>query len=379
MRIGLDLRPFLRDETGIGVYFRNLLFALAEVDQHNEYFLFSSSWKDRFAKEKLPTFARSRFFDPHIPVKALNFLWDKMPYPTLDFFFRTGLDLTHSPTPLCLPTAGKKIITVHDLYFLDFPENTDRDTRKYLFNGFFRSLHRADGVIVVSEYVGSQLEERFDLQDKPVHVIHHGADPRFREIIPPNELDRLRDKYGLPGNFLLFVGAVEPRKNLLNLIRALKIMRERGLAIPLVIVGRRGSDSAKLGTEIIRLSLEKSVFSLDYVPLEDLRGLYRLADLLVFPSYCEGFGLPLLEAMASDLPVAASQSSALPEVARDAAVYFDPLEPESIAGCIMKILADDSCQNELKKKGQKRVLDFDWEKAAFATLQVYQRFGEQPG
>jgi len=377
MRIGLDLRPFLRNETGIGVYFRNLLFALAEIDRDNEYLLFSSSWKDRFAAEKIPDFACSRFYDAHLPVKVLNFLWNRLNRPALDFFFRTRLDLTHSPTPICLPTSGKKIITIHDLYFLDFPENTDRDTRKNMVKGFLRSLRRADGVILVSNYVRSQLQERFDLKDKLVQVIYHGADPHFRQIVPPDDLNRLRNKYALPSDFLLFVGAVEPRKNLPNLIRALKLLQQRNRNIPLVIVGRGGGDTTKLRTEINRLRLEKLVHVLDYLPFEDLRGIYRLASLLVFPSYCEGFGLPLLEAMASDLPVAASHTSSLPEIAREAAAYFDPLEPESIAECVERILSDDSVKQGLINKGQQRVLDFDWENSARATLQVYQQVGEQ--
>src|SRR4030042_1056628 len=121
MRIGFDLRSFLKEETGVGVYFRNLLRELAAVDRENEYFLFSSSWKDRFPPERLPGFARQRFRDFRLPVRLVNFLWYRIGWPTLDSFFRARLDLTHSPVPLHLPTRGRKVITVCDLFFLEPP------------------------------------------------------------------------------------------------------------------------------------------------------------------------------------------------------------------------------------------------------------------
>ena len=134
MRIGFDVRPFLKEETGIGIYFKNLLFSLSQIDQDNEYYLFSSSFKDRFLTHKIPPFSRMRFRDFPIPVKAVSFFWNKLGWPPLDYFFKTGLDLTHSPSPLILPTKGKKVITVYDLFFMDFS--------KYIFYIFVYILYR---------------------------------------------------------------------------------------------------------------------------------------------------------------------------------------------------------------------------------------------
>ena len=129
MRIGVDVRPFLSRETGVGTYLKNLLFQLARIDEANEYCLFSSSWKERFPVEKIPSFAKSRFRDLRIPVRTVNFLWYRLGRPSLDSNFGTKLDLTHAPTPLALPTGGKKIVTVYDPFFLDQPGKADRQAR----------------------------------------------------------------------------------------------------------------------------------------------------------------------------------------------------------------------------------------------------------
>jgi len=371
MRIGLDLRPFLKEETGIGVYFRNLLFSLVKIDWENEYFLFSSSLKDRFSVNKIPAFARMNFRDFHYPVEAINFFWNRLLFPPLDFFFKKSLDLTHSPTPLILPTRGKKIISVHDLFFVDSPEMTDKDTRKNFPKRVSASIQKADGVIAVSRFVKDQLLNRFVIDEDKVKVIYHGTDTDFYYGVPASRLDRVIKKHALPSDFLLFVGAIEPRKNLTSLIKALKIVHKKYSKISLVIAGRKGSDYPKVQALILKNQLEGWVKILDYLPREEVRCLYSLASLFVFPSLCEGFGLPLLEAMAGRLPLVVSGVSALPEIAEDAALYFDPNSPESIAGRIVEALQDKSLQKKLIARGVERSKDFDWEKTAVDTLDFY--------
>ena len=377
MRIGLDLRPFLKEETGIGVYYRNLLFSLAKIDLENEYFLFSSSLKDRFSLNKIPAFAKMNFRDFHYPVEVINFCWHRLLFPPLDSIFKQSLDLTHSPTPLILPTRGKKIISVHDLFFVNFPELTDKDTRKNFPKRISASIQKADGVIAVSRFVKDQLLNRFIIDEEKVKVIYHGTDPDFYPEVPASRLDRVIKKYALPLDFLLFVGAIEPRKNLTSLIRALKIVHKKHKKILLVIAGRKGSDYPKVQALIKKNQLEDWVKTLDYLPREEVRCLYSLASLFVFPSLCEGFGLPLLEAMAGRLPLVVSGVSALPEIADDAALYFDPNSPESIAGRIVEALQDKSLQKKLIARGVERSKDFDWEKTAVNTLSFYQTIAGQ--
>jgi len=371
MRIGFDMRPFLKEETGVGIYFKNLLFHLAQIDSSNEYYLFSSSYKDRFPPQKIPPFVKRHFRDVRFPVKVVNFFWHKLSWPPLDRFFRTELDLTHSATPLILPTKGKKIVTVHDLFFMDFPHMTDKETRKDFVNKIKDSLLKTDRIVAVSHFTKNKLLERFAVEAKKVKVIYHGLDPRFNADISPRDVEGVRQRYSLPSSFILFVGAAESRKNILNLVEALRIIHQKYEKIPLLIVGRPGSDSRNLEKKIEKEQLQAWVKILGYLPDEEVRIFYRLASVFVLPSFCEGFGFPLVEAMASNLPVIASQAPAIPEIAQDAALYFSPENPEDMAEKIILALKDENVRQNLIAEGRKRVLDFDWKRTAQETLNFY--------
>lgn len=372
MRIGFDLRPFLKEETGVGIYFKNLLLSLSQIDQNNTYFLFSASLKDRFPSSKVPPFSERRFVDFPLPVKLMNFLWNKLTWPPLDYFFGQSLDLTHSPSPLILPTRGKKVVTVHDLFFMDFPHLVNWETRRHFRKKIAVSLLKADGIITVSQFTRNQLLGKVALDERKVRVIYHGLNPLFRSEISPEEIEEARVKFSLPSIFILFVGGLEPRKNLLNLIQALRIIHTKHEKVPLVIAGPKGFHLKKLERKIRENGLDSWVKMIGYVPVEELRIVYRLATVFAFPSFCEGFGLPLLEAMASDLPIAASRASAIPEVAQDAALYFNPEEPEDMADKLILILKDKGLRQSLKAKGKRRVMDFDWKVSAVETLRFYQ-------
>jgi glycosyltransferase involved in cell wall biosynthesis len=373
MRIGFDVRPFLKRETGVGIYYRNLLFHLAQIDRSNEYFLFSSSLKDKFPPQKIPPFSKKEFRHFRFPVRLINLFWYRLSWPPLDYFFRTDLDLAHSPTPLILPTKGKKIVTIHDLFFMDFPHMTDRETRKNFVTRIRDSLHEADGILAISEFTRDQLLKRFDLDEKKVKVIYHGLDREFHTDVSAEKEEEVRKKFSLPPSFIFFVGAIEPRKNLLKLIEALMIVHKKHQKIPLVIVGREGLDYKNLEKKIDQLELQDWVRMIDYLPDAEVRIFYRLASVFAFPSLCEGFGLPLIESMASGLPVATSKTSALPEIAQDAALYFQPEDPGDIADKLILVLQDEELQKKLREKGKKRALDFDWYRTAAETLSFYEQ------
>ncbi|NOR14637.1 MAG: glycosyltransferase [Candidatus Aminicenantes bacterium] len=371
MRIGLDLRPFLKDATGIGVYYRNLLFSLAEIDITNEYFLFSSSFKDRFPVAQLPPFQQKRVCDRRWPSQLVNWLWSRMQRPRLETIFKIALDLTHSPTPLLLPSKGKSIVTVHDLFFWEHPEMVDRKTRNLFLKYTRNSLRQADGVIAVSQYTKDEAVRRFALDPDKVRVIHHG----LKKGLDPDETGVmeavLKSKFRLPDRFLLFVGADEPRKNLPALIDALKLVHEMSEKIVLVVAGGKGSDRTRVEARITSQNLTSSVRFLGYLSDAELSALYRLATLVVLPSLCEGFGFPLLEAMASGVPIVASETSALPEIGQDAARYFDPSSAEAISQTILQVLEDESLQQKLVERGRLRLRDFSWTRSAEQTLDFY--------
>jgi glycosyltransferase involved in cell wall biosynthesis len=378
MRLGFDLRPFLREETGVGTYLKNLLLHLAQIDRTNEYFLFSSSWQDRFPRDKIPPLTRMNFKDWRIPVKILNLFWQRWGRPPLDLIFRADLSLTHSATPLVLPTRGKKIVTVHDLFFMDFPEQAGKEAGGVFHRRAADSIRRADGVITFSSFTRNDLVSRFDIGEDKVKVIPHGLDRRFLEDVPPAELKATRKRLKLPPAFLLFVGAQEPRKNLARLIDALKIIHLHGIKIAAVLAGPAGEATETIRQKAKKLELKHWVDMTGYLPESDIRHIYRLASAFVFPSLCEGFGLPLVEAMASGIPVAASMSSAIPEVCGDAALYFRPEDPENMAGKIVLILEDQALKKNLIVKGLKRAQDFSWERAAAETLRFYTSLAAKP-
>jgi glycosyltransferase involved in cell wall biosynthesis len=371
MRIGLDLRPFLTRETGVGVYVRNLLFELARVDAEDEFFLVSASWKDRFAPERLPPFAKVRFRDLRWPVRAVDALWYGPQWPTLDLIFGTRLDLTHSPAPLPLPTKGKRIVTVCDLFFFDFPGQADPGARRHFLKRAGAALRKSDGIVAISEFTRSALLERFDLDPGKVRVTHLGAEESRRTAPDPESVERTRTALGLPGDFLLFVGASEPRKNLPALIDALAIVHRRHAKIPLLVAGRPGAGHEALLARIAARGLGDWVIMPGYLPDHDIRNLYHAASALVFPSLSEGFGLPLLEAMAAGLPAAVSESGALPEIGGEAAVYFDPEDASGMAQRIIDVLTDAELRRCLRARGRARAGNFRWERTAARTLEFY--------
>lgn len=372
MRIGFDIRPFLREETGVGMFFKHLLAELAELDTKNEYFLFSASWKDRFSPSRLPPFKRRHFRDFRLPVRVLNFFWYRYGWPPLDFFFGKKLDLIHSPTPIPLPGGGKKVTTVCDLFFLDDSRLADREAVRYFTRGLEYSLRRADGIVTISQHTKKSLLEKFRVDESKIRVIHLGLDGKSRKDLSPEETARVRKEWGLPDEYILFVGAVERRKNLVNLVDALEHIHGGGFHLPLVVAGKKGSDSEDVLDRIQKKNLKKSVRFLGYVPEEDLPAVYGASSVFVFPSFCEGFGLPVLEAMAAGKPAAVSREGALPEVAGEAALYFNPADPRDIAAKVLRILRDQSLREKLTAAGLKRAESFRWSRTAEEMLGFYE-------
>jgi glycosyltransferase involved in cell wall biosynthesis len=299
-----------------------------------------------------------------------------MNWPPLDFFFRKRLDLTHSPTPLTLPTRGKKIVTVYDLFFLEHPQLSDMDSKKNFTTRIGSSLEKADGVMTISHESRNRILYYFPSIEDKLIVIYPGIDHAFWAEAAVAEKEFFRSEKRLPPSFLLFVGATETRKNLVNLMQAFYLVRKKYRSLFLVLAGRKGEDHSRVVDKIRELKLENSVEIFSYVDEHSLKYLYQLAELFVFPSWYEGFGIPLLEAMACGVPIAASETGALPEAGGDAALYFDPENPEDIAEKIMVLLDNNSIRKRLIEAGKKRILSFSWEKTAAETLEFYKKIYE---
>ncbi len=372
MKIGIDARPILKKETGVGIYLKNLIWNLWKIDKNNTYYIFSSSLKDRFKRVKVPASDNFHLFDFRLPVSFLNFLWYKIKLPPIDLFFLKKIDIVHSPTPLIIPTLGKCIITVHDLFFFKKPEFTVREMRKIYPQKILDSIRRADGIICPSEFTRSEILRLFYCKDKKIKVIPHGIDESFLKKPERYFVEEVKSKYSLPSEFLLFVGNIEPRKNLNVLIEAFSNLKNKYKELMLVIVGEKILGFKELEEKIEKMGLSDRIIITGYVKNDELSAFYRLSSVFVFPSIEEGFGIPLLEAMASSVPVVASSFSSIPEIVGDAGILFDPYSPDELTEKISMVLDDKELRKELIEKGKERTKNFSWIKSAEATLNFYE-------
>ncbi len=261
--------------------------------------------------------------------------------------------------------------TVHDISFEHFPHFFPRCQRLYLRALVPASVRRADAVITVSEYSKQDIVERYQVPASKVVVVYNAPAPHFRVMTDSDRLETVRRRLKLDGRFILFVSNLQPRKNLDGLLRAIHRLPARHREVSLVVVGRRLNLPPATRRLIGDLHLDERVVFTGYLSTDDLVCLYNIAELLVYPSFFEGFGLPPLEAMACATPVVASNTSCLPEVVGDAALTADPRDPEDMASCICRILDDQGLAAELSRMGLQRAAKFSWQRSAKETLSVY--------
>ncbi len=369
MKIGYDIRPFLSGETGVGVYFKNLLHAMSKINRDDIFYLFSSSFKERFPEELLPDFKNRKFKNFRIPVSLLNFLWFRLSLPPMGIFFGDRLDMTHSPNPLYIPGGKKKIITVHDLSFMDSPDLAMPDATRYFSKRIGRSIKKADAIIAVSEFTRSRIKEIFGKNAyEKTSVIYHGSDI--------NEVTEKKPSFEVPKKYFLFTGTIEPRKNLAVLIRGFALVLKELKGIKLILAGKEGSQASEIRRLISVLKLEENITITGYIPREELKYLYVHADSLVFPSHYEGFGLPVLEAAFSGIPSIVSDIEVLREIFKEYPVYFDKDDPESLTKALILISSDNKLRDKKKREGIETGKKFSWEKAAKQTLELYDKTGK---
>jgi len=281
--------------------------------------------------------------------------------------------LFHATEHLLLPFRRlPTVLTVHDLIFDHLPQAHKWLNRRYLKLAMPLFTRRATHIIAVSEATRRDLIRLYGLPADKITVIYEAADPRFS---PRNALERqtVRATYGLPARYILYVGTIEPRKNLLRLLRAWEPLYGAGEAPPLVIVGKRGWLSGDFFAAVERSPARDGVIITGYLLDDDLPAVFSAATLFVFPSLYEGFGLPPLEAMACGTPVLCSNRSSLPEVVGEAALTVDPANVEAIRHAMRRLLRDAALREALRRKGLEQAARFSWQQAAEETLRLYRR------
>jgi glycosyltransferase involved in cell wall biosynthesis len=281
--------------------------------------------------------------------------------------------LFHATEHLLLPLRDvPTVLTVHDLIFRHLPEQHKPLNRWYLNLTMPLYCRRATHIIAVSEQTRRDVVSAYGVPAGKISVIYEAADPRFRSQ-PPEIVAAARARHGLPERYLLFVGTIEPRKNLARLLAAFERLQAENLTDALVIVGKRGWLTGDFDAALERSPAKQAVLFPGFVPDADLPAVYAGAQVLAMPSLYEGFGLPVLEAMACATPVACSNSSSLPEIAGDAALLFDPTEVDGIRDALRRILRDADVRAQLRDAGLRRAGQFSWDRAAQETLALYQR------
>jgi len=283
-----------------------------------------------------------------------------------------GARLFHATEHLLPPLRGvPTVLTVHDMIFKLFPEHQKPLNYRYLNATMPLYCRRAGAIVTVSEASKRDIVTHYGLDPARITVIYEAAAPEFRPA-PLDVADAARRRYGLPERYVIVVGTIEPRKNLVRLLEALQRLRDGGLTLPLVVVGSKGWLYDDLFARLEALPLRHDVHLPGYVPTADLPLLYNAATVAAMPSVYEGFGLPVLEAMACGTPVVSSDASCLPEIGGDAARYFDPYDVEAMAEALRAVWTDAELMAEMRTRGLVQAARFSWARAARETLAVYE-------
>jgi glycosyltransferase involved in cell wall biosynthesis len=371
VQVAIDYTPAVRQSAGVGRYTRGLVEALAEIDFDDQYVLFCaggaparSSWPPNFRVRRSA-----------IPSRWLTAAWNKWGLPLPAEAFTGGCDLFHSPDFVLPPLrSARGIVTVHDLSFMRLPTCADPGLRSYLERSVPRAVGAAHRVLADSWNTRNDLIELLQVDPDKISVVTAGVDKIFAPVHDSDRLAQARVRYGLPRQFLISVGTLEPRKNYTRLISAYARMRRKtGLPHELAIVGKPGWLYDDIYEQVQAEGVGEQIRFLGFVPDVDLAALYTLAELMVFPSLYEGFGIPPLEAMACGTPVVSSNNSSLPESVGNAALTVNAEDIEGIADAMAEVLGDSSLHARLIELGRIQAAKFTWHSAAQELLVVYRQ------
>lgn len=364
MRIGFDAKRAFCNFRGLGNYSRNTFFALTETFPENDYYLFTPETKPEFAALMYPHAQKV------MPSHALFGSWWRS-HGCNRAIRSLHLDLYHGLShelPIGIERTGvKSVVTIHDLIFLSHPQLYSYFDRKLYEKKYYRSAMVADKIIAISQQTKWDLMKWWHIPEEKIAVVYQGCSPQFLQACTEEKLSLVRQKYHLPTHYLLHVGTIERRKNQEIIIRAMKDGR---LDVPLVLAGRHTDyvkDLWKVDADFVR----KNVIFLDSFADDDLPAIYQNASLFIYPSLYEGFGIPILEALSSRLPVITSEGRCLREAGGEGALYVSATDSESLAATISKVLQDSELRHELQRRGTAQVQQFTPQAIARNLMKVY--------
>lgn len=371
MKIAYDAKRITHNRTGLGNYSRYVVNGLAETFADNQYMLYSPSEGHAALRSQMLKSGNIKF---RHPLKGLSkmfpALWrSRLIVPDL---INDGADLFHglsNELPVGISKSGiPSVVTIHDLIFLRYPElyhPIDRAIYRYKFK---KACIEADKIVAVSHQTARDIGSFFQIPQEKIEVVYQGCNPVFGQLQPESLKETIRLKYNLPESFILYVGSIEKRKNLLLLIKALEGIKED---VTLVAIGRQTSYSSEIDTYLKEKQLGSRVKILHSVPFGELAAFYQMARLFVYPSRFEGFGIPIIEAQSAGVPVIGATGSCLEEAGGEAALYTDPDDHLQLRSMIEEVLRDDNLQSSMHTAGYENLKRFDRTKLAHDMMKVY--------
>ncbi len=367
MHLGFDAKRAFTNNTGLGNYSRTAINGLCRMYPEHAYTLYTPS------KGKDLNYAPPGNANVAMPAtawaKTLNSFWRS--YGIRKQLLNDGVDIYHglsNELPFAMErTCVKTIVTIHDLIFLRHPELYPRIDRRIYFRKTLNAVRSADRIIAISGQTRNDLIELLDADEQKIRVVYQGCNPWFYDAVKPAERARIREKYALPDQYLLYVGTIEERKNLFTIIRAL---HEYRIDIPLVVVGGKTPYFDKISS-YIREQQVKNIHFHHHIDNADLPGIYQQSEAFIYPSSYEGFGIPVLEALNSGVPVITSKGGCLEETAGDAGLLVEPGDVEALAYAIQQVVEDRSLRKEMVDKGKAHARQFREEHTIPELMKVY--------
>ncbi len=369
MNIAVDFHAAEREGTGNCTYIRNLIEALLKADKKNHYTLYVENGASIYLE-------RMRKFQ-NVKVSSLNIRNPVLRMLLLGIrTFLDRIDILHATYYAPPFYNGRLVLTVHDLSYLHFPEyfsNFDRIKDTWLIK---KDVHRADKILTVSSYSKQDIVKSYRVAPEKVEVAYNGASALFKPISDIGEAREIIKGYGINEKYILYVGRINKRKNITGLVEAFRRLKtENNFPHKLVIGGVK--DFLPLDDEKLIDSLpgKADIIFTGFIKDDNMPALFGLADVFVYPSMFEGFGLPCLEAMACGCPVISSNTSSIPEVVGDAGILVNPMDTEELVSAMIKVLSQDRLRSEMISKGLEQAKKFTWERAAAKVLEVFEGIG----
>ena len=368
MNIGFDAKRLFFNQRGLGNYSRDTVRILSHQRPDNHYYLFTPSTKNAIPftlQENCPIVQPKGLFERQLPSVWRSY-WSSRDIKRLNLDIYHGL--SHELPVGIEKTGAKSVVTMHDIIFLKYPHLYPFIDRKLYERKYLRSCRVADVVVAISEQTKRDLIEYASIDDRQIRVVYQGCQPIFNLTATASEKSRISNKYNLPESFLLNVGAIEKRKNQALIVKA---MAENNIDFPLVIVGRPTAYLDELKAYVKKMGVESRVIFLTNVPAADLPLLYQLSRLFIYPSLFEGFGIPILEALNSGVPVIASTGSCMEETGGEGSYYIDPKDSDELGMAILSLLNDGDKRKKMVEAGKIHARLFSDEAIADTLFSIY--------